>query len=104
MLPVRGDVTPRILNHCTRWPCDQIHFAVDFPTHTPLGKALQLIKVKRQSGPLRRFGLCGKQRNFTLLPAWNAISRSASYCLSYYTDCITKEERNDELNVFPVFN
>jgi hypothetical protein len=29
----------------------------DFPTHTPLGKILQLIKGKRQSGPLSRFGL-----------------------------------------------
>lgn len=42
--------------------CDQIHFAADFPTHTPLGKVVQLIKGKRQSGPLRRFGLCGEQK------------------------------------------
>ena len=103
MLPVRGDVTPRILNHCSRWRCDQIHVAADFPTHTPFGKVLRLIKGKRQSGPLRRFGLCGEQRNFLLLPAWNSISLPVSSCLSYYTDCVTKEERNDESNV-PAFN
>jgi hypothetical protein len=41
----------------------------------------------------------GEQRNFLLLPAWNAISRSVSSCRSYYTDCVTKEERHDEGNV-----
>jgi hypothetical protein len=73
--------------------CVQIHFAADFPTHTPLEKVLQLIKGKRQSGPLSRFRLCGEQK--FLAPASMGRDISVGQLLPYYTDCVMKEERND---------